>query len=64
MRLFELLVAAGQVPSKSETRPLVQQGAVSLDGERAEDPALLLRPGEVLVRVGKRRYGRVRLGAA
>lgn len=64
MRLFELLVAAGLVPSKSEARRLVQQGAVSLDGERAEDPALLLRPGEVLVRVGKRRYGRVRLGAA
>lgn len=61
--LPKLLVAAGLAPSNGEARRLIQQGAVSLDGERADDPAREIqpRPEPYLFKVGKRRFARVRL---
>jgi tyrosyl-tRNA synthetase len=61
--LPKLLVAAGLAPSNGEARRLVQQGAVTLDGERADDPFRELepRPEPYLFKVGKRRFARVRL---
>jgi tyrosyl-tRNA synthetase len=61
-RLFEVLVGAKLAPSKSEARRLVQQGAVSIDQARCEDPTRVLEAGEFLIQVGKRRHARVRLG--
>jgi len=60
-KLFEILVSADLAPSKSEARRLVQQGAVSLDQNRAKDPTQLLSAGEYLIQVGKRRFARVQL---
>jgi tyrosyl-tRNA synthetase len=55
-----LLAAAALVPSTSEARRLITQGAVSLDGEKVTDPqAQLASRGEVLIKVGKRRFCRV-----
>ena len=54
--LARLLVDHGMAGSRKEAERLLQQGAVSLDGEKVADPrfALELRPGAaVLVRVGK-----------
>jgi tyrosyl-tRNA synthetase len=54
--LARLLVERGLAGSRKEAERLLQQGAVSLDGEKVVDPrlALELRPGTaVLVRVGK-----------
>ena len=61
--LARLLTAAGLAPSNGEARRLVQQGAVAVDGERAGDPALELgpRPEPYLLKVGKRRFARIRL---
>jgi len=61
--LADLLVAAGLAPSKNEARRLVDQGAVSIDGERANDPRSTLpaRDESYLVKVGKRRFARLRL---
>ncbi|MCP4905084.1 MAG: tyrosine--tRNA ligase [bacterium] len=56
IRLFELLVEAGLVSSKSEARRLVQQGGVSVDRKRFEDPTAPIEAGEHLVQVGKRRF--------
>ncbi|MDK2932135.1 MAG: tyrosyl-tRNA synthetase [Bacillota bacterium] len=58
----KLLVAAGLVDSTSEARRLIDQGAVRVDSERVTDPQahVAVRPGMV-VRVGKRRFARVRL---
>ena len=54
------LARAGLVPSNSEGRRMVQQGAVEVDGRRASDPAEVLAPGRsYLVRVGKRRFRRL-----
>lgn len=62
IKLFELLVAAKLASSKSEARRLVQQGAVSIDRERVEDPTTPIEAGEKLVQVGKRRYATVSVG--
>jgi tyrosyl-tRNA synthetase len=60
--LLALLVEAGLVGSNSEARRMVAQGAVQLDGARVPDPALRLPAGgPYLVRVGKRRFIRVRV---
>jgi len=59
--LLEVLVAAGFAKSNSEARRLVTQGAVQLDGEPQEDPALRLAPGSYLMKVGKRRFARITL---
>ena len=61
--LTKLLTAAELAPSNGEARRLIQQGAVSIDGGRADDPFLELapRPEPYLFKVGKRRFGRVRL---
>jgi len=59
--LLEVLVAAGFAKSNSEARRLVTQGAVQLDGEPQEDPAVRLAPGSYLMKVGKRRFARITL---
>lgn len=61
--LSKLLVAAGLAPSNAEARRLLQQGAVSLDGERADDPLreIAPRPEPYLFKVGKRRFARIQL---
>jgi len=54
--LAKLLVERGLADSRKSAERLIQQGAVSLDGERVADPRqqLTLEPGAaVLVRVGK-----------
>lgn len=62
--LFKLLTRAELASSNSEARRLVQQGAVSVDGERRDDPyePLEARPEPYLVKVGKRRFARFRVG--
>ena len=60
--LLELLEELGLVASRGEARRLVTQGAVSLDGEGVSDPRLRLPGGSYLLKVGKRRFARVRIG--
>ena len=46
--------------STSEALRQIKQGAVRVDGEKIEDPGLVLRAGgRHLVQVGKRRLARV-----
>jgi tyrosyl-tRNA synthetase len=64
MNIVDLVVHAGFAKSKSEARRLVEQKAVSLDDQviAGIDAAVELRTGQVL-HVGKRRFGRIRVGA-
>lgn len=57
-----LIVAAGLADSTSEARRLIHQGAVRVDDRRVTDPqaCVAVRPGMV-IRVGKRRFARVRV---
>ncbi|MFA4884267.1 MAG: tyrosine--tRNA ligase [Desulfotomaculaceae bacterium] len=61
VNIIDLLVAAKLAPSKTEARRLVQQGGVSIDGETVQDEKLVVvLAGEKLVKVGKRRFARVK----
>jgi len=58
--LPHLLQEVGLVQSTSEARRLIKQQAVSLDGEKVLDSDYKMVPtGEVLLKVGKRRFCRV-----
>ena len=59
--LAELLMTTGLVASKSELRRLVQHGGVRLDGEKVEDPNLMIDPmGVHVLQIGRRKFLRVR----
>ncbi len=63
--LPKLLVLAGMAKSNAEASRLIRQGGVVLDGARVESPDLELRadlPAEHLLKVGKRRFVKVRFG--
>ncbi len=62
--LADAMVAAGLVGSKKEAARMVDQGAVTIDGERAGDSRVQLAAADapLLVRVGKRRFARLRIG--
>ena len=60
--LSRLLRESGLAGSTSEGRRLVEQGGVSVDGERITDPTHLLPAGTtVVLQAGKRRFARVTL---
>ncbi len=59
--VIEVLVSAGFIPSKGEGRRLVQQGGLSLDGEKLTDFAKLLTSdmfsdGKIVVKKGKKSF--------
>ncbi len=60
VNVMDLIVSAGFAKSKSQARQLVEQGAVSLDGNRVADfkAMLELKSGQVL-RVGKLKFGKI-----
>jgi len=60
--LVTLMAATDLFPSKKEIRRLIEQGAVKVDDQPVEDPALNLpRPaGELVVQAGKRKFFQVR----
>lgn len=58
--LPKLLAEAGMVKSNGEARRLIKQNAVTVDGEKiADDNYTVDAAGEVLLKVGKRRFCRV-----
>ena len=58
-----VLRESGLASSTSEGRRLIEQGGVSLNGERVSDPARTLAAGTTaVIQVGKRRFARVVLG--
>jgi tyrosyl-tRNA synthetase len=60
MNIVELVVSAGFAKSNSAARRLVAQSAVSLDGEKVTDVHAEVSPADgAVLRVGKRRFGRI-----
>ena len=62
--ILDLLVAVNLAPSKGEARRLVQQGGISVDGEKVTDIAYLVKSadfekGEIVVKKGKKVYLKV-----
>ena len=57
--VIELLVRTGLAPSRGEARRLIQQGGVSVDGEKVEDiaaavPASDFEKGQIILKKGKK----------
>ncbi|MGH9042589.1 MAG: tyrosine--tRNA ligase [Acidimicrobiia bacterium] len=66
IRLARLLALAGLVPSNSEGRRKIGEGAVRIDGERVSDPEAEPAPGDLagrLLQVGRRAWARIELEA-
>jgi tyrosyl-tRNA synthetase len=59
--LLELLDRLDLAVSRSQARRLVEQKAVRIDGEIVADPAMRLSVGSYLLKVGKRRFAKVRV---
>lgn len=61
--LPRLLTKTGLVPSTGEAKRQVQQGAVSLDGEKMTDiDTEVSIKGEMILRVGRRKFARIKRG--
>ena len=61
-RLSRLLVEFKVAPSRSEAERLLKQGGVEINGRRVEDVKFeidLSKPGEFLVRAGKKKFLRI-----
>ncbi len=60
MRMLDLLTSSGLAQSRGEGRRLLNQGAVSLDGERVLQDVAVAAPADgAVLKVGKRRFLRV-----
>ena len=60
--LANVMREAGLTSSTSESRRMIKQGAVKIDGERVSDESLSLAAGtKQVVQVGKRRIARIRV---
>ncbi len=53
------LEAAGLVETRGEARRLIKQGALSVNGERWPDAAAPFPKGEMVVKLGKKRFARI-----
>jgi tyrosyl-tRNA synthetase len=61
MTITALMAEAKLAVSKGEARRLIDQGGVSIDGERVSDPNILLPDkSEFILKVGKRRFLKVK----
>lgn len=57
MPLLDLIVEIEFAPSKGEARRLIQQGGVTLDGEKVSDTNMVIKFGkEQILKVGKRKF--------
>ena len=58
--ITHVLRDTGLTPSTSDAQRMIQQGAVSIDGERIDDRHLIIKSGgSYVIQVGKRRFARV-----
>jgi tyrosyl-tRNA synthetase len=58
--IVQILTDTGMASSKGEARRLIEQGGVSVDGQRIADPAAVVDISSgVIVKVGKRKFMRV-----
>jgi tyrosyl-tRNA synthetase len=55
--LLDIIAEEGMVSSKGEGRRLMQQGGISIDGEKVSNPMTQIpKDGECVIKVGKRKF--------
>lgn len=57
--ILDILVEAELAPSKSEGRRLVEQGGVSIDGEKVTDPNFIVQKNEFVLQKGKKKIVKI-----
>jgi tyrosyl-tRNA synthetase len=58
----KLLLACKLVPSGSEAKRMIKQGAVEIDGSRIDDPNAEITPKDgMVIQVGKRKFARLKV---
>ncbi len=57
--ILDVLVSAEFAPSKSEARRLVEQGGISIDGEKVTDTKYAVEKSESVIQKGKKVYKKV-----
>jgi len=63
IKAAKLLTVTKMAPSGGEARRLVQQGAVTIDGEKITDPLAAITPTDgAVLRVGKLKFARLKVG--
>ena len=59
-RIDDLLIQTKTADSKSNARRLIQQGGVSVDGEKVFDPFATIKiDSEIILKVGKRKFAKI-----
>lgn len=59
-RIDELLIKTKTADSKSNARRLIQQGGVSINGEKISDPfATIIIDSDIILKVGKRKFAKI-----
>ncbi|HPP66811.1 MAG TPA: tyrosine--tRNA ligase [bacterium] len=61
INIVDILFLSGLVQSKSEAKRMLIQNAVKLDGKTISDINFELEPDEKIIRVGKRRFGKIKI---
>ena len=66
MNVIDLMVLSGLVPSKGEGRRVIQQGGLSIDGEKVTDIAQMVtkdifKDGIIVIKKGKKVFIKVQL---
>ena len=59
--ILEVMVDVKLAPSKSEARRLVEQGGVSIDGEKVTDPKYVVEKQEFVIQKGKKSFNKITL---
>lgn len=62
IEIMDLLLAVGLAQSRREAKRLIQGGGVDIDGLRCDHIRTTVEPGEHLLKVGKHRFRKVRVG--
>jgi tyrosyl-tRNA synthetase len=58
----KLLVICKLVPSGSEAKRMIKQGAVEIDKNKIDDPNMLITPADgMIIQVGKRKFAKVKV---
>lgn len=58
----KLLVTSNLVPSGSEAKRMIRQGAVEIDKNKIDDPNSLITPADgMIIQVGKRKFARIKV---
>jgi tyrosyl-tRNA synthetase len=60
LTIIDLIMEVGFAPSRGEARRLVQQGGVSIDGNKVTDFKSVLKPEkDIILKVGKRKFMKI-----